>query len=51
MQTLTFRLSMYEWFKYEKVDLIMQCLFEKVNQFHLSLKSYQDTKIAKYFSV
>ena len=22
----------------------MQCLFEKVNQFHLSLESYQDTK-------
>ena len=23
--------------------------FEKVNQFYHSLKSYQDTKIAKYF--
>ena len=26
-----------------------QCLFEKVNLFYLSLKSYQDAKIAKYF--
>ena len=26
----------------------MQCLFEEVNQFYLSLKSYQDTKIAEY---
>ena len=27
----------------------MQCLFEEVNQFYLSLKSYQDTKIVKCF--
>ena len=24
-------------------------LFERVNQFHLSLKSFEDTKIAQYF--
>ena len=29
----------------------MQSLFEKVNQIYLSLKSYQDTKTAKYFWV
>ena len=30
-------------------DCLFECLFEKVNQFYFSLKSYQDTKIAKYF--
>ena len=29
----------------------MQCLFEEINQFYLSLEIYQDTKIAKYFAV
>ena len=29
----------------------MQCLLEEANQFCFSLKSYQDTKIAKYFVI
>ena len=31
--------------------LIMQCLFEELDHIYLSLESYQDTKIAKYFGV
>ena len=57
IQTLTFRLNINEWFKYEKganpfswpalQKMIMHCLFEKANQVYLSLKSYQVIKIPK----
>ena len=32
----------------QSCTLIMQCLFKKINQYCLSLESYQDTQIAKY---